>query len=142
MRCIGAVAPSPSLCASSCIFSGCGNTALTKPRLNEPSRGALDGVAPRQQMSSSPSRDAGTIEGGDTQRRICAHLQAGTQGRVWSPRLLGGPRTDASIAPPLSPSAGSPAHRTSAFPAEEPSLGPPPARTAPGPEPFPGVLKG
>lgn len=44
--------------------------------------------------------------------------------------------------PPLSPSAGSPAHRTSAFPAEEPSLGPPPARTAPGPEPFPGVLKG
>lgn len=103
MRCIGAVAPSPALCASSCIFSGCGNTALTKPRLNEPSRGALDGVAPRQQMSSSPSRDAGTIEGGDTQRRICAHLQAGTQGRVWSPRLLGGPRTDASIAPPSAP---------------------------------------
>lgn len=41
--------------------------------------------------------------GGDTQRRICAHLQAGTQGRVWSPRLLGGPRTDASIAPPSAP---------------------------------------
>lgn len=73
MRCIGAVAPSPALCASSCIFSGCGNTALTKPRLNEPSRGALDGVAPRQQMSSSPSRDAGTIEGG-TRRGGSVHI--------------------------------------------------------------------
>lgn len=132
MRCIGAVAPSPALCASSCIFSGCGNTALTKPRLNEPSRGALDGVAPRQQMSSSPSRDAGTIEGGDTQRRICAHLQAGTQGRVWSPRLLGGPRTDASIAPPPQPLCRFPRSQDERVP----------SGGAPGPEPFPGVLKG
>lgn len=129
MGVIRAAAPSPALRASSCIFSGCGKAVLTKPRLKEPSQGALDGVAPRQQMSSSPSRDAGTTEGGDTQGRVRAHLQTGTQGLV-----LTAPQwaEDRRIHP--SPSfAGSPARSVSPFPVEEHSVGPTPV-----PEPFPG----
>lgn len=98
MGVIRAAAPSPALRASSCIFSGCGNAVLTKPHLKEPSQGALDGVAPRQQMSSSPSRDAGTTEGG-TRRGGSVHISRLAH-RVWCSRLLSGPRTDAFIPPP------------------------------------------
>lgn len=132
MRCIGAVAPSPALCASSCIFSGCGNTALTKPRLNEPSRGALDGVAPRQQMSSSPSRDAGTIEGGGHAEAVLCTSPGWHTGSGLEPTAPRRAEDRRIHRPPPQPLCRFPRSQDERVP----------SGGAPGPEPFPGVLKG